>query len=394
MFTKIKIVGCMALVALAISCKEGEIGPPPVPSYSFPSTYNFADTTSGFAKGDTVFLMLSELNGKMNAVKTVGTTLDDVSMKNMLTGSGFTNVALTNASFDLEDLITTSTDVTVPGISLSGLDVLNIAIDSLKLSANPSATGAAPVTGTIGTAGVVETVPVPPATSGSKYVINKYGMEYQQLVDKGQMGSLIYYQLTNKLMDVSSTGSGVSQADKIKNWDFAFKLVGIPSTYSSLLNSGLTNPQIRSRMRYFGAYAFDRKNDSKLPNAIGTIYNAFIAGRVAINNNDQALLDIQKAIIQQELEKVWAATMVKYIDDANTTDQAKRNHALSELIAFIKGFQYSAYPARVSNATLNNWLSVFDHPNFATQGYNFYEVTQIELNTLRTNINTTFGFTF
>jgi hypothetical protein len=385
MFTKLNILLLLAATIVATSCKKDE--KEEFPTVSYPTTYNFADTTAGFAKGDTVFQMLSEMGAKMNYVKTVGNTLDDVALKNMLTGSGFTNTALNSTSFVLEDLITTGNDETV---SISALDVIKVGIDSLKLNANPVGTAAPPVTGTIGTAGVMTV-----SGSTSAYVVNKYGFEYQQLIDKGLMGSLIYFQITNYLVSSSSIGTSVSQADKIKNWDLAFKLFGVPSNYSTMLNSGLTDTQIRAKMKYFGAYAFDRKNDSKLPNAIGDIYNAFIAGRVAINNNDQATLNNQIIIIQREMEKVWAATMIKYIDDAtSTTDNARINHSLSELVVFIKGLQYSGYSTRVTNAEITTWLATFAHPNIASQGFNFYEVENSELTALRSTIATKFGFTF
>ncbi|MFN8416301.1 MAG: DUF4856 domain-containing protein [Cytophagaceae bacterium] len=388
MFTKLNVALLLSGAFLITSCKKDD--KEETPTTSNPTTYNFADTTAGFAKGDTVFLMLSELGTKMNYVKTVGNTLEDATMKNMLTGTGFTNTALNTTSFALEDLVTAGNDATLSPLSVTAIDVINVAIDSLKLNANPVGTAAAPTAGTIGTAGVMTV-----SGSTSAYVVNKYGYEYQQLIDKGLMGSLIYFQITNELVSSNSIGTSVAQADKIKNWDLAFKLFGVPSNYNTLLTSGLTNAQIRAKMKYFGAYAFDRKNDAKLPNAIGDIYNAFIAGRVAINNNDQATLDAQVTIIQREMEKVWTATMIKYIDDAvGTTDNARINHSLSELLVFIKGLQYNGYSARVTNTEITTWLATFNHTNILTQGVNFYEVDNTELNALRTTIATKFGYTF
>ena len=102
----------------------------------------------------------------------------------------------------------------------------------------------------------------------------------------------------------------------------------------------------------------------------------FIAGRFAINQDDDegvvsAAVDARKAV-----EMVFAATGIHYINSGldNFGDDALRCHALSEAEAFIKSLKYNT-DKTISDA---DWTSVLDN-----LGDNFYTVEQDDLQDAR-----------
>jgi hypothetical protein len=100
--------------------------------------------------------------------------------------------------------------------------------------------------------------------------------------------------------------------------------------------------------------------------------NAFLKGRAAINNNDNAGRDEARNIVVKTWEKVAAAKFIAYVKIAkdNSGSQATFCHALSEGVGFIEAFKYNSAKT-ISDADIASLLSYFQ-----TSGkVNLYKVT-------------------
>ena len=137
-------------------------------------------------------------------------------------------------------------------------------------------------TGSNGTAGLVQ------SNSGTKqYLFNEFGMEYGQLIEKGLMGALPYYQATAvytsaSKMDVDNeTVEEGKGTDMQHHWDEAFGYWGVPTDFGS---ANFTYDNTASYNRLWAKYT-NSLNDVLDCNA--KLMNAFIKGRDAILLADQ-----------------------------------------------------------------------------------------------------------
>ena len=231
------------------------------------------------------------------------------------------------------------------------------------------------VPGSNGTPGVVTS-----NDGQSAYLCDANGIEWTQLIEKGLMGACFYYQATSVYLSEDRIGNSVDNeivepgegTEMEHHWDEAFGYLGVPKDF----------PQNKDGVRFHGKYANGR--DAYL-NCNETLMNAFIKGRAAISNKDMTTKEQQIDIIRSEWENVIAATAVHYLNSgkANITDDAKRNHALSEAIAFIWSLKFNEDKS-ITNQQVDDWLE--------TLGNNLYEVEVSTLNTLRDDISSKFGF--
>jgi hypothetical protein len=72
------------------------------------------------------------------------------------------------------------------------------------------------------------------------------------------------------------------------------------------------------------------------------LMDAFLKGRAAISNKDMKAKNEASPAIQEEWEKVSAATAISYLNRAKTsiTDDAVRNHVLTEAIGFVYALRF------------------------------------------------------
>nr|MCU0431720.1 DUF4856 domain-containing protein [Cytophagaceae bacterium] len=297
---------------LLLSCKKASkeevIDPTPTgPTYEVPTTYNFSGVDYS---GQTTRLdMLKEITDTMKKGNVMNTVLSATQLKNMLsnTNNPFTNAALNSSGKQIQNKIYAA-DVTKFQTYLD-----DIAVASQSTTAGSS-----------GVAGVVSSSSV----STAKYLMNGKGVEYTQLVEKGLMGAFVYYQITSYyLSEEKISPEYVSlKSDRLHHWDEAFGYFGVPIDF----------PGNTAGIRFIGKYCNDRNAVLGLNT---TIMNAFLLGRAAINNGDEETRKAQVTILRNNIEKVFVGTAIHYLNDAyaNASDDALRNHELSEAVAFIEG---------------------------------------------------------
>jgi hypothetical protein len=337
------------LIVLIVACKKKEVDEiSSAKNYNIPTIYNFDNVDYS---GQTIRLdMLKEMTDTMKKGNTSGVLVSAARLKNMYANAGnpFGSSSLNISGKKLKDKTYAADQM-----------LFESYMDSISMVSTSNTPGSN------GTPGVV--------TSGSiKYLLNKDGVEYTQLIEKGLMGAVFYYQITAVYLSEDKIGSQVAKADRQHHWDEAFGYFGVPVDFPTNLTG----------IRFYGKYCNDR---NALLGTNQKIMNAYIKGRAAIDNDDEVTRKAQVTIIRDELEKVVAGTALHYLNNAKATisDNTLRNHALSEYLAFLRALKYN--PTRkITDAQITQIESYV--------GSNFYNVTVAGLDNARNLLSTIYGF--
>lgn len=317
-------------------------------TYDVPTTYNFTNVDYS---GQTYRLaMITALVSEVKKGNTPGTTLNATQLKNMYSniGNPFANDTLNASGKQLKDK-TFAPDQSVLEAYLDEAATASVA--------NAAATN--------GTAGII--------TYGTKsYLVDANGIEYKEAVEKTLQGALIYYQITAVYLSEDKIGAQVVLADRQHHWDEAFGYFGVPIDY----------PTNTTGLQHVGKYANDC--NSLLGNATA-VMNAFIKGRAALNNGDEATVASQVSIIRENLEKGVAATAVHYINGAlaNVSDAPTLHHNLSEGYFLIKSLKYNPVK-KITDTQIQTLVNYF--------GGNFYTLSTTDLQAAKNLLSTIYGF--
>lgn len=353
-------VTLFALSALTIvSCKKDEA---PQPSSGGGGTGGYTVlTTYAYSKvnysGQTFrIMMLDEIGNYIKTGNTIGVTLDAQIMKDMYANvnNRFTDTTLNNSGKALRNK-TYASDQTLFDAYFD-----SVAINSQSVTA-----------GSNGVAGVVTST-----TDGTKkYLQNERGFEFAQIIKKGLQGAVFYYQAINTYLDnlafddnttVNADGTAMEH-----HFDEAFGYFGVPIDFPTNLTG----------LKYWGAYC-DEVNP-----ALGTntkMMNAFLKARAAISNKDYTTRDAQVTIIKSEWEKIVAASAILELNEAKAfiTDDALRNHYLSEAIGFIMSLKYNTN-RKISDTQIQQALDYI--------GTNLYNVSTTNIDNARNLISSIYG---
>lgn len=345
------IAAFLGLTILYASCGER------IKPYDIPTTYNF-DNVSYSGQTDRLD-MLEEMTTVMKTGNN-GVTVDATVLKNMYANE---NDPFTDADLNA------STKQIKSKTFLSDQTQFENWMDSLAAASQST------VAGSNGTAGVV----VSSSDPTKQYLFDAKGVEYTQLIEKGLMGALIYYQITGVYLTDDKIGEAVDNititpgagTDMEHHWDEAFGYFGVPTDF----------PTNTTGIRFIGKYCNSR---DALLETNSKIMDAYLAGRAAISNSDSESKNTQRDIIREQLEIVFAATAIHYLNEAksNFSDDAIRNHTLSEAVAFLNSLKYNP----VRNITTTQITTI--------EGYigdNFYEVTIANIDQARNELSTIIG---
>ncbi|MFM1931855.1 MAG: hypothetical protein RL226_1158 [Bacteroidota bacterium] len=212
-----------------------------------------------------------------------------------------------------------------------------------EISANSGTTNAAEE----GQAGIITSTVDP----SKKYLVDANGFEYTQLIEKGLMGDVFYYQALNTYITNVESGTlemgvaadaaaGKYYSEAEHAFDEAFGYFGVPVDF----------PTNTSPLYFYGKYCSSRDG------ALGTndIMSDFIAARKALVNSQIDATSIDN--VRMHWQRVIAGTVINYLKQAKETeDMAVKCHVLSEAYAFIGNLlfnnsDYSWTPQMVSDA--------------------------------------------
>jgi hypothetical protein len=227
------------------------------------------------------------------------------------------------------------------------------------------------------------------------YLFDEYGVEIEQLVEKGQFNATLYNHAI-KLMSGPITEATVDQ------------LLAIFGAKPAFTNSGSNNVTADVRDRAMANYGARRdKNDgtgmySQIKTAFITLQAAVKAGDKYNEERDKALKDIQLL-----WEKINAATIINYchspIAALSQTSPTEAQiggalHAIGEGIGFIQGYRTinSSY-RKITDAQIDEILTLFNAPATGTASvYKFATDSANELPKLQqaiTKLQAIYGFT-
>lgn len=342
----------MSMVALLASCTDGD---GEGNDYEVPTSYNFANASYG---GQIDRLnMLAELETYMKTAND-GAVIDAAQAKSMYANEGYMwnseAFAEGQPTKDLKSKTFADQQEVVEGL----IDVL------ADLSVN----------GTLTT-----------SEDGEKtYLFDENGFEPIQLIAKGIMGSCFYYQgtsvyLSDIKMDVDNDVDALIEGeytDMQHHFDESFGYMGAPIEFSIANTDGGV---------YWGKYAKKTINGG-LETIDNLMQDGFILGRAAIDNEDYNTRDEAIATIREEWEMIPVASALHYLNGAieDITDDALRNHKLSEAIAFLSALKYNV-EATISPAEVDAII--------AELGSNLYQVTPEMINAARMSLAEAFGIT-
>jgi hypothetical protein len=215
------------------------------------------------------------------------------------------------------------------------------------------------------------------SSGAKKYLQNANGMEYQQLIVKQLMGALLYYQGVEVYLTKLKTADNVTvvagEGTLMEHYcDESFGYFGVPVDFPSNV----------SNLKYWGNYS-DELNGAIGSNA--SIMNAFLKLRAAISNKDTRTRNSQILIVGQEWEKLVAASAIIELKDAksNISDDALRNHYLSEAVGFIKSLKYNS-AKKITQSQIDSAV--------AALGSNFYTISITNIDNAINAINAIYGF--
>jgi len=353
---------CVAVIMTIPACKKDNNNLAPPPSYTVPTTYNFTDADSLNAK--TYLSMLGEMEAAINRANTAGVTVSSSQLTNMFANQGnfFTDTVfsgftldLNNSGFNLKSAMDPAAQVVVTNI-----------LDSVGAD---SQTGA---TASNGVAGV----------SDRKTLLGANGIFWRQFFTKTMMGAFIAHQITDVYLG-DSLNSGISVAAKKHAWDQAFFFWCVPSNF----------PANRTGVKYWGSYTSQVDSGIIKPvtsltgiNANVTLLKAFLKGRAALANNDNATALQQAAIIIPFFETMEAAAALHELNEAKgniPNGAAAVCGNLSESIGFWTALNFNNHK-KISVADYQSVLSLY--------GTNFYEVTPAGIDSIQNKISSIYGW--
>lgn len=372
-FRYLPLIALAAMISVS-SCKKDKKDPEPEPqpevpagpSYPVPATYNFSQVNMTAAQQR--LAMFKEL---VAYVRTTHNATSHVIINSNTMLNMFENQAAPFA------------DAGGLGLNAAGISIkqkINNTyglVNELQAIFTEAATvSQSTVSGSDGTAGKV-LGPAPTTTNGTQaaYLLSPTGFEYKELIEKGAMGGFLYSEAMTALKNIGNynnttvvAGQGTAQEHA---WDEAFAYFGVPLSF----------PTSTAGLSYWGSYC------NAVNGALGTnqtIMDAWLKGRAAISNKDDARRDAARDIVVNTWEKVGAARFITYMKQAKTNfaNDGLRNHSLSEGIGFIRAFKYN--PSRnITDGDINELMNYM--------GSNLYQVTQTNIDAAINKMATVFS---
>jgi hypothetical protein len=350
---KLPVLGYHILIvllagSLLVGCRSDKV------KYDIPETYDFENVSYS---GQTSRMdMVDEIVAYLETATTPGTVLDGQHLHDMFENQN--NPFTFSSTKQLKDKC-----------FLADQDLIETWLD-LAANVSTSTTPAAQ-----GVPGI--------ATSNDgleHFLMDENGNDVIELIEKGLMGAVFYYQSVGVYLSESKTGSTIDNETVTAgegttlqhHWDEAFGYFGAAIDFPT-----------NATARYWAKACLQR--EALLPLS-DTIMSAFVTGRAAINHDDHKTKEAQVLRIRDNWEKVIAATVIHELNEARShlNDDALRNHEVSEAKGYLLGLQYNP-TKKISDS---DWLTVYD-----TLGGDLYAITLAQIDSARTKLAEVYGLT-
>jgi hypothetical protein len=194
-----------------------------------------------------------------------------------------------------------------------------------------------------------------------KILVGPQGLEYNQAVAKGMMGSLFFKEAMTILANIpnennATAAEGVTPMQR--RWDEVFGYLGVPANYDT---AKVYTTADQDRPLLWGGYLAER---GKPIQAGGILFEAFRKGRAAIGAKDYAVRDQQIKTIQETWERLAANAALAYVTipqaSASVGNLGTQFHALSEGYGFVLALKYRASGSKLTEANYQKLLAVLN----------------------------------
>ncbi len=308
------------LSLLFMSCSDDKIiepDPDPDPkTYEIPETYNFDNVS--FSRQLVQMEMLEEMKSLITSAISDKVAISGGVLKSMYynTGTPFVNPDLNSSK---ESLYLETDELRTSFIEFYFADINNAS--TTRAAANNKK-------------GILVT-----KDESQTFLVDSVGKEYLQMIEKGLLGALFYYQVAQVFTSDDKIGDKVDNKTVVEgegtqmqhNWDQAFGYFG----------ATLDFPKSNSGLKYV----------AKLSNDIDELLNTnkllmkegFLKGRAAINNDDVKGKNEAVASIRKNWELVLAATALHHLKKAKADfdDTALKHHHLTAAWIHLWSIQYN-----------------------------------------------------
>jgi len=370
-----------------VSCLEAEVKPGlrAILDYSLvtpETTYStlFVDesdlTTVDLQAGNTYYKMFQALNYYSTSSISANAKIEASKLSAMFsnTGNPFSNISTSTISVVGSELNASGLqlkNVVAPSQAPTEAGVVRAKFESLfnEISVASNAVSTAASTGVAGKLGT--------------YLVDAKGIEIAQIIQKSLIGALQLDYIGNVLLKDGLTADnytlveGKNYTQLEHNWDIAYGLLTLNPVYLA----GSTNDTRGTVEFAAGSYIWEY-NKANYAN----IHPAFLMGRAAIVNNDQAELEKQAEFIRKEFEKSIANAALGYLDKWKTgTTDAARAHAIGEGLGFIYSLRFASLhgaDAAFSDNVLNGLVG---------SGNGFWDLSAAKINTAADAIRAKFN---
>jgi hypothetical protein len=228
-----------------------------------------------------------------------------------------------------------------------------------------------------GNAGVLVEGSSDPTTG---YIVNENGIEIIQLVEKGLMGAVFYYQAMELYLTADRMGTtgndalvdGQNYTNQEHWFDEAFGYFGATVDY----------PSSPADDRYWARYANSRSN-GLYPGINEEISLAFRTARAAITAKDYEARDEAIKDVQEKWAIVSASTAVDYLLRSLSSTGVStyvKHHALSEYLAFSMALKYHFNGGNSKFPPIYNYAKIEEALAIIGPETNLYQVGDAEIN--------------
>jgi len=208
--------------------------------------------------------------------------------------------------------------------------------------------------------------------SSTRLVQSADSLELNQMIGKGLIGVVSYYQATSNYLpkmeddaasNSAASGDGKAYSSMEHHWDEAFGYFGAAKDYNTYTDDAARKSSYDSNadgsIDYKSEYNFDwatyaAKRDIDCASTCtmdndftGTIMGAFLEGRTLIHNEGSLdAIKAQRTIVVNAWEKMIAANIIHYANDVSakiTAGNVSIVHSWAEMRAFAMALQYNQY---------------------------------------------------
>jgi len=354
---KTTFIGAILATSCLISCKPEE--KTPQPSLTIPSTYDTTNFSLNTINEKTIKINFSDLVAEAKRGRII---------TNIVTESVLKAKYDNTSTYKIE--------------SLTNTNYKTIVTNSITELANSSGNNYIPS----------DTIPATGGVYGG-YLFNKYGLEPEQLIDKGLFQALLY----NQVLLIMSQPLTEASIDKI------LVLWGGTTQFANQdVTTKTTFPDVN-----VAKYSARRdKNEPSKPGYYLQIKNNLIKAKAAIKAGSQFNNDRDVALNEIKLlwEKSIASTVINYCKTSATTlskttktanDYGSAMHALSENIGFLAGFKGIA-DKKITDAQIETILTLFYAPSAGPTQFYKYKTSTFDaltnLATIQSNLKAIYGF--